>query len=175
MGRANRQIRAALLATVCAAAVAACGSSGGTAGTRTSAASDSSGLRFATCMRHHGLPNFPDPGLGSINLAETGIDPASPAFKAARSACGRFAPVKATPVTMSAAQRRTALRFAECMRSHGVTSFPDPGAGPQSNRDLVLSLHGVIFPVGAGVDPTAPGFRRAAQACGVTLPTVPPH
>jgi hypothetical protein len=54
-------------------------------------------VAMAVCMRSHGVPNFPDPtvrtgpmgGVG-IQLGPPGgsVDPGSPAFQAARKACG---------------------------------------------------------------------------------------
>lgn len=175
MTSVRRHIRAGLLVTACSVAVAACASSG-SGGTATNAAGDATGLRFAVCMRAHGVPNFPDPGQGRLMIRPgSGIDPRAPAFQAAAKACRRYAPGKGTPVTMSAAQRRAALRFAACMRSHGVPSFPDPGSGPgpASGAHLMLVLHDMIFPVGAGMDPGSPGFRQAASACGLRLPPKP--
>jgi hypothetical protein len=50
-----------------------------------------SALRFSACMRSHGVPNFPDPqfqGGGSLmRLGASGIDPSSPSFKSAQTAC----------------------------------------------------------------------------------------
>jgi hypothetical protein len=53
-----------------------------------------SALAMSRCMRSHGVPNFPDPQLGSgdrlrlqINPG-SGIDPNSPAFQAAQKICG---------------------------------------------------------------------------------------
>lgn len=53
-----------------------------------------SALKFAECMRSDGVPNFPDPkvqsgpggGIG-IQIGGTGVDPQSPAFKAAQAKC----------------------------------------------------------------------------------------
>lgn len=45
-----------------------------------------------------------------------------------------------------------ALKVAECMRSHGVPSFPDPGA----NGGLVIPNN---------VNPQSPAFQSAQQAC----------
>ena len=49
-------------------------------------------LANAACMRMHGLPNFPDPTFGpggGINLGlGPGLNPQSPAFKHAATACG---------------------------------------------------------------------------------------
>jgi hypothetical protein len=54
-------------------------------------------LKFSACMRSHGVPNFPDPQVSSrpgggvavrIGGQGSGLDPSSPAFKAAQQACG---------------------------------------------------------------------------------------
>ena len=57
------------------------------------------GLQFARCMRSHGVPNFPDPKLTTstngnavADLRGAGLNFQSPAFKAAATACGGFAP-----------------------------------------------------------------------------------
>ena len=52
-------------------------------------------LQFAQCMRAHGLPNFPDPvfNAGRVGFRAgpgTGLDPSSPAFKAAQGACQQY-------------------------------------------------------------------------------------
>jgi hypothetical protein len=51
------------------------------------------GLNFAKCMRNHGVPNFPDPKVVSSSGANQrvylpGVNPQSPAFRAAAKACG---------------------------------------------------------------------------------------
>lgn len=58
-----------------------------------SAARRQQALKFSQCMRAHGITNFPDPtfsshGAGISLSAGSGINPNSPAFKAAQSACG---------------------------------------------------------------------------------------
>ncbi|HTT29145.1 MAG TPA: hypothetical protein VMG37_12085 [Solirubrobacteraceae bacterium] len=48
-------------------------------------------LEFAACMRKHGVPNFPDPTFspgGGPKLRPAGVDPSSPAFQHAVTACG---------------------------------------------------------------------------------------
>ncbi|GAA1862239.1 hypothetical protein [Actinomadura bangladeshensis] len=51
---------------------------------------------FSTCMRDHGVSEFPDPKPdGTMRLKAgpgTGIDPESAEFKAAQKACGRLQP-----------------------------------------------------------------------------------
>jgi hypothetical protein len=43
-------------------------------------------------MRSHGVPNFPDPTFtgGHIEIRAPGVDPNSPAYKAAAATCGSF-------------------------------------------------------------------------------------
>jgi hypothetical protein len=47
---------------------------------------------FARCMQNNGLPEFPDPKDGGINLNGTGLDPNSPDFMAASEACESVRP-----------------------------------------------------------------------------------
>jgi hypothetical protein len=52
----------------------------------------------------------------------------------------------------------TQLAFSECMRSHGVTGFPDPSGGGGINLD------------GTGINPASPAFQAAQAACNKLLP-----
>jgi hypothetical protein len=53
------------------------------------AAANAAALKYATCMRSNGVPNFPDPnGQGLIQVNATGsLDPSSPQFQKAVAAC----------------------------------------------------------------------------------------
>jgi hypothetical protein len=53
------------------------------------ATANAAALRYATCMRSNGVPNFPDPnGQGLIQINATGaLEPSSPAFQKAQMAC----------------------------------------------------------------------------------------
>ena len=50
------------------------------------------------------------------------------------------------------------FEFSDCMRSHGVTNFPDPTSGGG----------GIELPT--NLDPQSPAFRSARQACKQFLP-----
>jgi hypothetical protein len=60
------------------------------------------------------------------------------------------------------------------MRSHGVTSFPDPvavGSAPPANEPTLV-VRGMMFESGISVTTLkSPAFRQAAGACGVKLPS----
>lgn len=167
--RKSRIAPRALVATWCGVLIGACGSSGKAA---TSSASVDPAVQFSQCMRTHGLPNFPDPGAGGgIEIPPgSGLNPQSPAFQSAQHACRELLPSKGTPPTMSESQRQAAVRFAECMRTHGVPGFPDPTQTAPQGVTRVLVLRGMVFALRSGIDPKSPAFRQATAACGVRLP-----
>jgi hypothetical protein len=121
--------------------------------------------KYSACMRAHGVANFPDPKVthtsGGTQVAIKAVGPASPQYKSAQQACrGILPPPSAADQAQQAAdQRRHAqdlVSFARCLRSHGITRFPDPNAQGQ------LSLQEVQAD---GIDLQAPSFRAAALAC----------
>jgi hypothetical protein len=154
--------------------VTACGggsSSPGVASTgssTTAAASQSAGssqstyqqaVDYAKCMRAHGVPNFPDPNSqGKFVLG--GVDPSSSGYQAAQDACKSLAPPQNPQ--QQAQNLAQALKFAQCMRAHGVPNFPDPSE--QGNGGPIM-----IKP-GSGVDPNSPQYQKAMQACRSDLP-----
>ena len=121
------------------------------------------GAKFSACMRKHGVSNFPDPNnQGVIQLSSgMGVDPGSPAFAAARSACQKLLPNggRPTPAQQAKAQQQL-LAFSQCMRAHGIHDFPDPSGGG-------LRLHAGP---GSDLDPNNPTFQKAQQACQKYLP-----
>jgi hypothetical protein len=169
MGTPRNHSAWSFLAVVsCVVAVAACGSSH-TTSTATGARSDSPALKFADCMRAHGVPSFPDPGGGGggINLADTGINPQSPAFKSARRACARLAPGGAAGgVSATESEFLAALRFAKCMRVNGFPSFPDPTRIDAPPGPILIIANGLFFRVSPNFDPSTPAVHRAVAACG---------
>jgi hypothetical protein len=52
---------------------------------------------------------------------------------------------------------RGSLKFSQCMRAHGVPSFPDPNSNGQ------ISL-------GSGANPNSPSYQSAQKACRGLLP-----
>ena len=134
----------------------------------------SSALAYASCMRSHGVPDFPDPnGQGEFQLRPVKVEngrttsvedliPSSPAFQRAEQACGRFGS-GGKPVT--AAQEAQAFRqelaAAVCMRANGVPGYPDPKLVDGS---IDLEFNGKF-------NPDSPAFQRAAGRCA--KPNVP--
>jgi hypothetical protein len=122
--------------------------------------------QFASCMRSHGEPNFPDPnsqGVVSIS-SSSGIDPSTPQFQSAQRACSKYLPSGGQPPSpaQQAKMQRRALRFSACMRAHGVPNFPDPQFG---NGKIAIRIG-----PGSGIDPQSPEFQAAQKACQGELP-----
>ena len=138
--RLARHARLLALLAVAVAAVAgvttACSSSSTSSPAHAAghaARSASSSLAFSACMRSHGVHNFPDPSAGSNGQQVTiqqgsGIDPNSPAFQAAQRSCQSLLPAGKTAGggSVSPAERARILRYAACIRTHGVPNYPDP-------------------------------------------------
>jgi hypothetical protein len=161
-------IVSALLGIVLVATACAGGSNGpGVAGQGSSTTPSASpsvdrmdaALAYAKCMREHGISDFPDPQPGGGIAIQAGpgsdLDPDNPQFKAADEACRSLLP---TP-SEEDQQRDFAdmLRYAQCMREHGIPDFPDPkpGEGISISADQ-----------GSDLDPNNPQFQAANKACG---------
>jgi hypothetical protein len=123
-------------------------------------------------MRSHGVPNFPDPGAGGgiqIN-SNSGINPASPAFQSAQRACSRLLPFGGPGGGRTSESRKLAmLRMSECMRRHGLPTFPDPTSSPPSpgnGMGLAFGSPGSFIAIPQSLM-QSPAFRQAAAACGL--------
>lgn len=125
-------------------------------------------------MRKNGVPNFPDPSAGGgWNLAGTGINASPPAVQAARSTCQKLLPGGGPPPKPSEQQKQQLVTASECMRSHGVTGFPDPVTGqPPANIQDYALFEGIGFGANAiwlavphTIDVNAPAFKHAATTC----------
>lgn len=149
---------------VSALAIAGCGSS--TPSSKPWAGS--AALKFARCMRAHGMPNFPDPtSSGALNVA---ANPSSPAFRAAQPACGPLpAGFSGIPRPASEAQKLVMLRLAQCMRAHGIPNFPDPVTTPPKGVKATIFQDGLYFGMPSTIDHHAPAFIHATTACGLRL------
>jgi hypothetical protein len=110
---------------------------------------------FAHCMRTNGLPNWPD--VGKPTPQQLGVS--EPQFNAALSACSHLLPHGGV-AQETARQKRTqladGLSFARCMRSHGVSRFPDPTAQGELTVAMVQAQ---------GIDVHSPAVLRVVQAC----------
>ncbi len=130
-------------------------------------------VAYSQCMRSHGLPEFPEPTEGHLivhnsshNGHVTGINPESAQFQSAQKACAKLAPnggKPPSPAEQAKAQEK-ALKFSQCMRTHGVPSFPDPEF---SHGGGAVRIHiGSARKGGpSGIDLNSPEFQTAQKAC----------
>jgi hypothetical protein len=170
--------RPLLLSSVVAGAAfsllaASCGGGGGPSGvasiastttaattTTTATATQSGLLAFSQCMRSNGMPNFPDPQRfvgGNVKLTIHQLAPS----QAAMTACSPLLPTNGGSGSQATAQQiRTQVAdgrsFANCMRSHGVSRFPDPTAQGDLSVDMVQAQ---------GIDIHSPAVLHAVQTC----------
>jgi hypothetical protein len=68
----------------------ACGSPYASQSQPPSATQRRAAVQHSDCMRSHGVPNFPDPTFNGnhIEISAPGVNPNSPAYKAAAASCG---------------------------------------------------------------------------------------
>jgi hypothetical protein len=121
-----------------------------------------SAVAYARCMRSHGVRNFPDPDSDGHFNAKPGLG--SPQLQAAQKACQDLLPgggsLTAGGGSLTPQQQAQMLKYARCMRAHGITNFPDP-----TSKGLGLSP-------GDGIDPNSPQFEAAGKACQSLLPNM---
>jgi hypothetical protein len=172
-----RPLRASVLAVAAGLVLltAACGGSPSSTGSGDSpnaggSAGPPSALAFSRCMRSHGVPNFPDPPP-SFSGKFPGSSPqqlgvSASQIRAATVACRDLLPAVHGHAPLTAQDQQDYLRAAGCMRSHGITSFPDP----------VFSGGGVSFPrISSSIDTSSPQFTRARQICQRLIPAGLPY
>jgi hypothetical protein len=146
----------ALLAAACGASPSSTRSVGSPSA---GASPDSHALAFARCVRSHGVPNWPDPeSTGTFDktkLTPQQLGASSSQIRSAGDACQRLLPNTHESSQAGDQQTMSALvKFARCVRSHGVSNWPDP---------LSESDPG---------EPDTPGFPRDMQGVSQSAPQV---
>jgi hypothetical protein len=126
-------------------------------------------LAYVDCMRSNGVPSFPDPTAdGTLNVdfatggkggtpGSSGLNRNSAQYISADSTCRRLLPGGVPTPAQNQQALAKGLKFAHCMRSHGVPSFPDP------------TTAGVVH-LGAGIDSGSPRFQSAQNLCHPLVP-----
>jgi hypothetical protein len=131
-----------------------------------SGTNSSNSLAFARCLRSNGVPNFPDPNSSGVIQKESpqqlGVSVST--YRTALSACSHLLPNGGNGPNQAQLQqvRALGLRFAQCMRRHGV-ALPDPASDGR-----------IPDPGSVGIDQGSPRFQAANQACGKYRPPYMP-
>ena len=117
-------------------------------------------------MRSNGVVNYPDPDSSGVTPKESsqqlGVTPAK--FQSAQNSCRHLLPNGGNGPDQAEIQQVAAqgLRFAQCMRTHGV-ALPDPDS---SGR--------IPDPASEGINQGSPQFEAANHACGKYRPPYMP-
>ena len=156
---------------------AACGSGTSSSSTSSTSGTSSSGtgrvaaayvsdkLGLARCLRAHGVPNYPDPNASGQEPPSAKQLTFTPQGQAAVGACSYWGNRIHNDV---AAQNQAVMgeyvRFARCMRAHGLPDFPDP-VYAERRVEFVLSASQ------DGFDPHSPQVLAKAHRCESVLPS----
>ena len=151
-------------------------SSAGTSGTGTGTTSSGAttklsaqekAVKFAECMRANGVPHFPDPDpKGDYNF---GVDVTREVWLKAIDACRALKPPGALSSKRTPKEQAASLRFAQCVRDHGVKDFPDPVNGeplidtykiPSSNKPGGMTILNAATHKCAGILKLSAGGQR---------------
>jgi len=145
-----------------------------TAATTTTAAAttvttEDGAIAFARCMRHHGIPNWPDPiadgRFDKAKLRQLGLS-LSRVRAIEDSSCNYVFDIGGRPQpTITPADKVDYLKGAACMRSHGFPDFPDP----------TFQDDNVTIDVPSSIDTRSSQFRRAASICQKLIPKGLPY
>jgi len=168
-----RRARVAAVITVMAAAAllaAACSgspSSTGSGGSPNAGGSATSQLvAYTQCMRSHGVPDYPGPdSSGQMPKITSGqqVGVSDSRLTAAQGACQDLWPYQAPTQAQQRQQLTDDVKFAQCMRSHGVPNFPDPTSS-DGRVEFVISVSR------DGFDPHSPQIIAKAHECQYVLP-----
>jgi hypothetical protein len=144
------------------AGLAGCSASGGSAGATTTTSAQqaaAAGWReLVRCARANGMPNLPDPQIdsnGRASFPNGTPDPPASVRRACQSIYDRLPASARGDEERPPADMQALLRYARCMREHGVADFPDPDAEGNFSAPAGSS----------GPGPNSPSFQRALQAC----------
>jgi hypothetical protein len=111
-----------------AGSATAAGSAGSVGAGATKKASErDEAVKFAECMRGHGLSDFPDPNASGEFVYGISVSPA--VWERTLGECKYLQPPGTLSAQRSPVQQSAALRFAQCIRENGVKDFPDPENG----------------------------------------------
>lgn len=169
----------ALLSAACSATSSVAAGSGSSSSAGGSASSPSA-VAYSTCMRSHGVPNFPDPGSsGRVPKADPqALGVSSSQLQAAQRACQHLYPANggllgaslrqceetgSCPQAMVQQVVSDMRKFSRCMRSNGVRNWPDPSVDSEGRPGFnLVPIH--------GTDWNSPNVQNTIYECEHLMP-----
>jgi pyruvate/2-oxoglutarate dehydrogenase complex dihydrolipoamide acyltransferase (E2) component len=125
-------------------------------------------VKFAKCLREHGINATTPSGSGKGELRVTGINPQT--MEAAQKACKAYQPSgeKQNLTPQQKVEREEAvMKFAKCMREHGIDVHASTSGG-------AIRIQSHIGAGERGPNPESPAFQTAQKACSGLLPNKGP-
>ena len=124
-------------------------------------------LAFARCMRAHGLTGWPDPdGSGHFDKSKIRQLYSDSQIRSVQDKfCAQLLPATSADQTISPQEQQDYLAAAACMRSHGISGFPDP----------TFSDGHVSTNIPPSIDTNSAQFVQAAQICTKLIPAGLPY
>jgi hypothetical protein len=115
-------------------------------------------VAYAACLNRHGVKVAAARTGGLVWAAGPGVPgPGSPQVAGAERDCKSVLPKGGLPSRPTAAQNSRALaqllRYARCIRAHGIPNFPDP------------TSQGLRISPSSGIDLNSPQFLAAQKSC----------
>jgi hypothetical protein len=158
----------ALLAAACSGSPSSTGPGGSldAGGSQTSQL-----LAFARCMRSQGVPDFPDPSSASKFPGAQQLGVSSSQYQAAMNACQHLLPNGGSAPNQTELQQEenAELPFSRCMRSHGISDWPDPSIYTNTDGETAVVFNFLDTSLdGDGFD--SPQVQAASNACQHLLP-----
>jgi hypothetical protein len=187
-------IVAAALVLLSAACSSPSSTSGGGSADAGGKLSSPSAIAYSACVRSHGVPNYPDPsGNGQVpKTSAQQLRVSDSRLQAAETRCQRLYPAAGgsggmltkdslgqceetgdCPQPLVQAAMTALLTYAQCMRSHGLPTWPDPTLDSEGRPGFNL-LHVTAF------DPNSSQVSNVMQECyhvmpgGVPVPVIAP-
>ena len=123
-------------------------------------------VAYTQCMRSHGVPEYPEPdSSGQLQKIGSGqqVGVSDAQLTTASNACQSLWPYQALTPAQQQQELTDDLKFAQCMRSHGVPTLPDPVA-TNGHVEFVISVSR------DGFNPQSPQILAKARACQHVLP-----
>jgi hypothetical protein len=168
MHRAHLSVLAVVAGVLATVALSACGATPSTNASANGESGEQTAVKFAKCMREHGIEATAQvgPGASELRIGSRGGKGTPQQMEAAQKACARFQPKGGRGPNLTPAERAQredqVLAFARCMRQHGI-DIPNP-----ETRGAGIGIR-----IKAGVNPNDPKFQEAQKACQSLLPKPP--
>ena len=183
----RRMIALIVLGVCLASGAAACGG-GGSAGQQSGGPQGSGAQSGGTeqtmavlqqlsrCIRSHGMPGFPDPVVNPLtnqpDFPATAPDVPASIQNACQSIANQLPPNALNSPPPTAAGMQGLVRFARCMRSHGVANWPDPNVSGEFpvTQQMASQLKGADQPTVNACIRYVPGGSQNLQFVQASQP-----